>query len=155
MLRIKCCLVISLAILTGCSSQQKPAQNSPPPPNDLSQLQGEWLMISGVADGFALPDGMARNFKRVCRSNELTVTNGAQLIMKATITLDQTKIPKTIDYDVIDGPTKGKKHLGIYELNGDTLKSCFAAPDAPRPTDFSSTSGDRQTFSIWKRAKQE
>jgi len=25
--------------------------------------------------------------------------------------------PKTIDYQVTDGPTKGRKHLGIYEFD--------------------------------------
>ena len=73
--------------------------------------------------------------------------------MKAKITIDPTKKPKTIDYQVIDGPTKGKKHLGIYELAGDTLKSCFGAPGAERPTDFTSKPGDKHTATVWKRAK--
>jgi uncharacterized protein (TIGR03067 family) len=123
--------------------------------NDIAKLQGEWAMKSGVADGFELPEDMARNFKRICKGNELSVMNGDQLIMKANITIDQTKSPKTIDYEVIEGPTKGNKHLGIYELNGDTFKSCFGAPDAPRPKEFKSESGDRQTFSIWNRAKSQ
>ena len=112
-------------------------------------------MKSGVADGFELPEEMAKNFKRICKGNELTVLNGEQLIMKSTITLDQTKTPRTIDYDVIEGPTKGQKHLGIYELTGDTFKSCFAAPDAARPKEFKSESGDKQTFSIWIQARKQ
>ena len=89
---------------------------------------------------------------RVCKDNQVTVTNGDQIILKATITLDPAKSPKTIDYDVTDGPNKGNKQLGIYELSNDTFKSCFAAPDAPRPTEFKSESGDRQTYSVWTRA---
>jgi uncharacterized protein (TIGR03067 family) len=122
--------------------------------NDLTKLQGTWSMSSGIADGFEIPDTMLPNFKRVCKGNETLVTNGEDLILKANFTLDQTKTPKTIDYDVIDGPTKGKKQLGIYELNGDTFKACFSAPDAPRPTEFTSPTGERRTLSVWTRAKQ-
>jgi len=126
-----------------------------PASDDIAKLQGEWLMTTGVADGFSIPEEMIKNFKRVCKGKELSVLNGDQLFMKATITLDQTKTPKTIDYDITDGPTKGKKQLGIYELTDDTLKSCFAAPDSPRPTEFKSESGDRQTFSTWTRQKKQ
>jgi hypothetical protein len=53
-----------------------------------------------------------------------------------------------------DGFTKGKKQLGIYELDGDTFKSCFGAPGAERPKDFTSQPGDKQTSSVWKREKK-
>jgi|tagenome__1003787_1003787.scaffolds.fasta_scaffold19839215_2 uncharacterized protein (TIGR03067 family) len=118
---------------------------------DLAQLEGEWQLVSGVADGFQIPAEMARNFKRVCKDGEVTVTNGEQLVMRAKITVDPTKTPKTIDFQIVDGPTKGKTQLGIYELNGDELKSCFAAPDGARPTEFASKAGDRFTSTVWKR----
>ena len=115
----------SSELMKNLDDKRPKARAAAPKPasDDLAKLQGEWVMATGVADGFAIPDEMKRDFKRVCRGKELTVLNGEQLIMKATITLDQTKNPKTIDYDVIDGPTKGKKMLGIYDLNGDTFRS--------------------------------
>jgi uncharacterized protein (TIGR03067 family) len=120
---------------------------------DLARLQGEWSMQSATADGFELPEAMRSGFKRICKENELTVKNGDQLIMRAKITIDPSKTPKSIDYDVVEGPTKGKKHLGIYEFDGDTLKSCFAAPDMERPTDFTSKQGEKRTLSVWKHVK--
>ena len=120
---------------------------------DIAKLQGSWSMVSGSADGQEVPKEMLANSKRVCKGNETTVTVGGQLIMKAKFSLDASKEPKTIDYDAIDGPTKGKKHLGIYELNGDTAKFCFGAPGAERPTDFTSKPGERRTASVWKRDK--
>jgi uncharacterized protein (TIGR03067 family) len=60
----------------------------------------------------------------------------------------------TIDYEVAEGPMKGKKHLGIYELDGDAFKSCFGAPDKERPNDFTSKAGDNRTLSVWKREKK-
>jgi uncharacterized protein (TIGR03067 family) len=121
---------------------------------DMALLQGEWTMESGVADGYPMPDEMRRNFKRILKGNELTVMNGDQIFMKAKITIDPAKKPKTMDYEVIDGLTKGKKQLGIYEVEGDTFKSSFAAPDGPRPTDFESKPGQMRTSTVWKRVKK-
>ena len=121
---------------------------------DMARLQGEWLMVSGSADGQAMPDDMRKQMKRVCKGDETTTTMAGQIFMKAKITIDPSKKPKTIDYEMTEGFTKGKKQLGIYELDGDTFKSCFAGPGAERPTDFSTRPGDRRTLSVWKRQKE-
>ena len=121
---------------------------------DAAQLQGEWSMVSGSADGYPMPDSMLDNSKRVCKGDETTVMIGGQLLMKAKFTLDPSRKPKTIDYEMIEGFTKGKKQLGIYELNGDTVKFCFGSPGAERPPDFTSKPGDGRTLSVWKREKK-
>jgi len=121
---------------------------------DLSQLQGEWSMVSGSADGQPVPDVMVKQMKRVCKGDETTTTRAGQLFFKAKITIDPSKKPKTIDYQMTDGFTKGQKQLGIYEVEGDTFRSCFGKPGAERPTDFTSKPGDGRTLSVWKRNKQ-
>jgi len=118
---------------------------------DMAQLQGEWTMVSGSADGQPVPEQMRKGFKRVCKGNQTTTTMSGQMFMQANITIDPSKKPKTIDYDMTEGFTKGKKQLGIYELDGDTFKACFGAPGAERPTDFASKPGDGRTLSVWKR----
>jgi len=120
---------------------------------DLAQLQGEWSMVSGSADGQPMPEEMLKEMKRVCRGKETTTTMGGRMFLKATITIDPSKKPKTIDYEMTDGFTKGKKQLGIYEVEGDTFKSCFGKPGAERPTDFTSKPGDGRTLSVWKRER--
>jgi uncharacterized protein (TIGR03067 family) len=120
---------------------------------DISKLQGEWSMVTGVADGQPMPDEMRKQMKRVCKANETTTTMGDQIYLKAQFTVDPSKSPKTIDYQMTEGATAGKKQLGIYEVGGDTFKACFAKPGAERPSDFSSKAGDGRTFSVWKREK--
>jgi len=120
---------------------------------DMAQLQGEWSMVSGSADGQAMPEEMVKQMKRICKGDEATATMAGQVYIKAKIGIDPSKNPKTIDYQMTDGFTKGKTQLGIYEVNGDTFRSCFAKPGAERPTDFTSTPGDGRTVSVWKRIK--
>ncbi len=143
-------IALSTAAISFASAEDNDASKK-----DMSQLQGEWTMLSGTADGMSLPSELLSDSKRVCKGDELTVTVGGQLVMKAKITIDASKTPKSIDYNVSGGPNAGKKQLGIYELDGDTLKSCFAAPGAERPTEFTSKPGAKQTLSTWKRAKTE
>ena len=120
---------------------------------DLALLQGEWTMVSGSADGQPMPEPMLKQMKRSCKGDETTVAMAGRIFFKAKITLDAGKKPKAIDYEMTEGLTKGKKQLGIYEVEGDTLKSCFAKPGAERPADFTSQPGDGHTLSVWKRAK--
>jgi len=130
------------------------AEDNPAIKKDMDQLQGEWSMVSGTADGQPMPEEMRKQMKRVCKGDEITVTAGGQLFLKAKVSIDPSKKPKTIDYEMIDGFTKGKKQLGIYELDGDTFKSCFGAAGAERPKDFTSQPGDMRTSSVWKREKK-
>ena len=120
---------------------------------DLAQLQGEWLMVSGSADGQSMPDEIRKQMKRVCKGDEATTTMAGRVYIKAKITLDPSKKPKNIDYQMTEGFTKGKTQLGIYEVEGDTFKACFGSPGGPRPTDFTSKAGDGRTLSVWKRDK--
>jgi uncharacterized protein (TIGR03067 family) len=127
------------------------AEDSAAVKKDMSALQGEWSMVSGSADGQSMPEEMRTQMKRVCKGDSITVTMGAETYLKAKIAINPSTKPKTIDYEMTDGPTKGKKQLGIYELNGDTFKACFASPGAERPADFSGKAGDHRTLSVWKR----
>jgi uncharacterized protein (TIGR03067 family) len=145
-------ILLLVAGLTIATISVASAEDHEATKKDLAPLQGEWSMVSGMADGFPIPAEMLPNSKRVCKGDELTATVGGQLVMKAKITVDPSKKPKTIDYEVIEGPTKGQKHLGIYEVDGDTLQSCFGAPGAERPADFTSKPGDKRTTTVWKRA---
>ena len=43
--------------------------------------------------------------------------------------------------------------LGIYEIEGDTQKVCFAPPEKERPTKFESESGSGLMLITSKRAK--
>src|SRR5205809_896176 len=131
-------VLVSLAAAFLLLGADKPADDIK---KEMAQLEGEWTMVSGERDGQPVPESFIKSGKRVFKDGESTVTFGDTLFMKAKVSIDPTKKPKTIDYDIIDGPTKGKKVLGIYEIDGDTVKFCFAAPDKDRPTEFAAKEG--------------
>jgi uncharacterized protein (TIGR03067 family) len=122
---------------------------------EMAQLEGDWSMLSGEANGVPMPEATVKTGKRVAKNAETTISFGGQLYFKARFSIDPAQKPKAIDYVMTEGPTKGKTHLGIYELEGDTVKFCFAAPGAPRPTEFTARQASQRTLSVWKREKQQ
>jgi uncharacterized protein (TIGR03067 family) len=147
---IRIALLIGIAAVTVSSAG---AQENEAVKKDLAQLQGEWSMVSGFADGQPMPDLLLKQMKRVCKGDEAAVTMAGQIYIQAKVTIDPSKKPKTIDYQMTDGFTKGKKQLGIYEVDGESFKSCFGKPGAERPADFTSKPGDGRTLSVWKCEK--
>jgi uncharacterized protein (TIGR03067 family) len=138
--------VFAAALLAGADGPQEAVKK------EMAQLEGEWTMVSGEIDGQPLPEQMRKGAKRVAKDGETTVTINDQLFMKAKYTIDPTKKPKTIDYTFTGGPTAGKTQLGIYELDGDTVKFCFSSPGKDRPDDFTTKEGSGRTLSVWKRS---
>jgi uncharacterized protein (TIGR03067 family) len=127
--------LVTLAAAVICLAFQgsSPGDEDEAVKKELAKLQGEWKMVSGVADGYPVPEEMLSSAKRVCKGDELTVTIGSELIMKAKITLDPSKSPKTIDYQSRGRP-KGKSIWGFMRWTEIRLNraSLRRAPSGPR-----------------------
>jgi uncharacterized protein (TIGR03067 family) len=141
-------LVMAVFILVGAADAQDGMKK------EMAQLEGQWSMVSGEANGMSMPKELVQGGKRLAKDGETTITIGGQVYLKAKFSINPTKNPKAIDYTMTEGPTKGKTHLGIYELDGDTIKFCFAAPGNDRPTKFTAKQGSQRTLSVWKRDKK-
>jgi uncharacterized protein (TIGR03067 family) len=131
---------------------EAPAITEAFPPGETSpELEGEWAMVSCIRDGSPLDERMLKTGRRIARNGETQVLFGKQPFLQARFTVDRTQKPMTMDYLITSGASKGKAQLGMYELDGETLKLIFAAPDRPRPTGFETAAGDGKTFTIWKQ----
>lgn len=131
-----------------------PAKAQDAAKKEMALLEGEWSMVSGEANGVSMPEATVKTGRRVAKDGQTLISFGGQVYFKARFSIDPARKPKAIDYTMTAGPTKGKTHLGIYELNGDTVKFCFAAPGKARPTEFTAKEGSQQTLSVWKRLKK-
>jgi uncharacterized protein (TIGR03067 family) len=127
---------------TATARQRTTVHESPPDP----ALIGEWDMLSAAQSGHSLDAAMVKTGWRATTAAHTTTYFGNQVFRSADYTADPTQTPKTIDLH-----SKGKTELGIYEVVGDTMRVCFAAPGMPRPTDYETHPGDGRTFAAWKR----
>lgn len=116
-----------------------------------TELEGEWRMISGTMDGLPMDDSAVKWVKRVTKGNVTTVYAGPQVVMSFEFSFDPAKSPKTLDYLNTAGSNAGETQCGIYELTGDLLTVCVAAPGAARPARFESLPGGGGMLTVWKR----
>jgi uncharacterized protein (TIGR03067 family) len=129
------------------------------PKTDHDRLQGTWRVLDMVTDGKPNikqnPDDEA-DATFADDTMSLVAQPGAKKFREFTIKVDSTKKPKNIDLKVTEGVGKGKVALGIYELDGDTLKLCFPQDEnVARPTEFASTDGSRHVFLTMRRQKSK
>jgi uncharacterized protein (TIGR03067 family) len=117
---------------------------------DLGQLQGEWKLVSASREGKEMPADQRAAMQATIKADHFTITRDGKAAEQGTLKLDPAKKPKEVDL-VLD---EGKTALGIYELDADTFKLCYAKPGKERPREFSAREGMGHTLSVWGRAKK-
>jgi uncharacterized protein (TIGR03067 family) len=120
--------------------------------NDLDLMQGTWNLVSAMENGKALPENEVKQTTIVVKGNTFRFPGLAEdaTARAGTFKLDATKNPREMD------STSDEKEvsLGIYEIESDSYKICFAPAGKPRPTKFSSEPGSGQILQVWERQKK-
>lgn len=120
---------------------------------DLEKMQGDWAVVSVIRDGVKDEDDNAQSLFRTVKGNQYTVFLFDKPLGNGTFQIDATKKPKTIDS--FPANLAGKALLGIYEIDGDTIKTCYAPAGKERPTEFSSKKDSGHTLMVWEREKKK
>ncbi|HLQ76806.1 MAG TPA: TIGR03067 domain-containing protein [Terriglobia bacterium] len=134
-------------------SRARQKASSSTPGTAITELEGEWQMVSGIFDGKPMDPSETKWVRRVTQGNRTTVTAGPQVMMKFEFTLDSAYAPKQLDYHHTSGAAKGKTQRGIYSLDSDLLTVFVSSPGKPRPSHFESSPGTGTTLTVWKRLR--
>jgi uncharacterized protein (TIGR03067 family) len=134
-------------LLAACGRQQSEA-----PKTDLDRFQGTWRLVSAMQDGKALPEDKVKQTTIVFKGDTFRFPDLAEYATSkaGTIKLDETKTPK--EMDAIS--TEKEVMLGIYALEQNGYKVCFAPAGKPRPTQFGSEAGSGYILQSWERQKK-
>jgi uncharacterized protein (TIGR03067 family) len=126
-----------------------------PPLPDQQAIAGSWRVVACELEEKLLPEKVFKDLDYQLKEDGTWALKGGPGFPKATggtFTLGPKASPKTIDFTPADGPFKGKTFRGIYQLEGDELKACFAFPDKERPKIF--VTGPGSVLEFWRRAKR-
>ena len=106
-----------------------------------------------MRDGEALPKDKVKKTTIVIKDDTFLFPDSAEYATskEGMIKLDATTKPKQMDAT----STEKEVMLGIYELDGDRYKVCFAATGNPRPSEFASKPGSGNLLQVWKRKKKQ
>jgi len=122
-------------------------------------LQGTWKILQMERGGRKPPQELINSgkWKVVIKGNTLRISDDKRG-EGATFKRDDSKKPHTIDLVFKEGPNEDvvRQALGIYEIDGETLKLAWHKDGGARPKKFASIPGDR-TSELWilKRAKKK
>lgn len=117
---------------------------------DQQALQGTWSVVEVTFGGVRVPKGETENGTFVFEGDKFIQKSGKTVDKKGVFQLHAGKKPRAID--LVE--EKGEKLLGIYVLEGKTLKICAAPPPAQkRPSEFTSTKENGCLLIILERAK--
>jgi uncharacterized protein (TIGR03067 family) len=138
-------------LLTAVLIAAAPAEGKP---KDEEAIQGTWTVEFREFIGKKTPDVDLKALKVTIEDGSLTIDDG-QKKEKHAYKLDPSRKPKAID--LTHTGIEGKEStLGIYELDGDTLKLCWSEKDPDhRATKFASDENSGQTVIVLKRAKKD
>ena len=136
-------------LLTACNRQAPPAA----PKTDLDRFQGTWYLVSAMQDGKALDQDKVKQTTIVFKGDTFRFPGSAEYATskEGTIKLDENKTPK--EMDAIS--TEKETMLGIYALEENGYKVCFAPAGKPRPTEFSSAPGSGYILQSWQRQNKQ
>src|SRR5262245_44600100 len=117
---------------------------------DLKKLVGTWQEVSHIADGKERPAADIKATTVVIEaSGKWEALKDGTVFLKGSVKLDPSKSPRAADWTV-EGLDMAV--LGIYEVDGDTWKHCFAMEK--RPTEFASKEGSGVNYIVLKRVKK-
>jgi len=119
---------------------------------DRKQIEGTWQIIALEVNGNKASEADAKRLI-VVNGNDGTwkLSHDGKEISRGTSTFDPLQKPKTIDFTITEGESKGQSFLGIYEFGGKTRKLCFAPPGKPRPTQFVSEAGSEHALVTFEK----
>jgi uncharacterized protein (TIGR03067 family) len=119
---------------------------------DLDKFKGEWVIQAAHRDGKEMPAAEIEKVKVLIEGNKITIKDGTHDEV-ATIKLDPSKKPATIDI-IPEKAGKGQKTvLGIYQFDSGVLKMAWAKEGGERPKEFVSKEGTGINVMILKRGK--
>ncbi len=124
-----------------------------PVDSDLAKLQGTWALVTMEVDGEAVPPENFRDWNSNYEGNKLTLRAGETIRRRGVVTLEPSRKPKAINTWDQDGPFEDQTVPGIYEIDGDVLRLCFARPGEDRPKEFTTKDGKGFLCCVYKRKK--
>ncbi len=124
------------------------------PKKEASKLKGKWSIVSVSQGGNALPADALKDFKCTFEDKKYNNVVNGEVAEEGEYTFDDSKSPKTIDFDIKKGHDEGKKQVGIFKIEGDKMTMVLGEPGSTeRPTSFKVDAASKVVEAVLERVK--
>jgi len=143
--RVALSLALGLSALTITAAAEDAAK-------DLDSLQGTWSVTSTQEGGKEQADQQSKKLSIVIKKDVFSFKfEGQPKTLDMKLKLDPSTKPKAVEF--ISMIREGQVSHGIYQLDGDDLKTCWARYGKARPEGFTTKAGDGRIFLTLKRVQ--
>ena len=122
---------------------------------DFARLQGTWQIEALEEDGKKISAAELKDRTLFFGKDTFLFKREDNTLQIGMLKLDPSKTVKTVNATIMRGPQKGDTMLGIYALDGETLKICFHVPGEERPKEFSAPAGSSRVFMKCKHVRSK
>jgi uncharacterized protein (TIGR03067 family) len=127
-------------------------------PDDAQKIAGSWKVAACELESRLLPATAFQDLTYTLAADGTWQLDGGPGFPKAKrgrYVLNTKSTPRTIDFIPADGPHLGKTFRGIYQLEGDELKACFAFPGKDRPKTYLTQPDSGLVLEFWRRSPRK
>jgi uncharacterized protein (TIGR03067 family) len=96
----------------------------------LQELQGTWQAVRVETESGPVPAEVVRQLRYLFGGDGVTLFEGDRATGAGTIAIHPATAPAAIDVMMTDGPGRGQRARGIYEVVGGCLRLCIG-PERP------------------------
>jgi uncharacterized protein (TIGR03067 family) len=136
------CAALSWAVGTSNAEEKK---------FDAAKLVGKWTIASGEKNGEKVAEDNLKKIKIEIDKEKLTLNGDMEFVF--SYKLDTSKKPVGISMTITKGMGEGTTTEGIIEVDGDTIKLCYAMPNEKAPKEFTGKANSGFHNFVLKRAK--
>jgi uncharacterized protein (TIGR03067 family) len=152
---MRSCLQPALAVFFPLVAAASPGGDDPKKSDpkaaeqELRQLQGTWKQVSIESDGqkTGFAKGMSPRF--TIQGDEYTVMVDGRVLERGRIKVYPGMRPRQADLIFSNGAPPTRTFPGIYEINGDELRTCFTRSGGPRPSTFPAVVGSGESIAVY------
>ena len=123
--------VAALVVSLGMSGFAKTPEPDPLSTSEI-ELQGTWKTVAIEAAGEKAPESITSKLKLTFKGRSLIFDPAEPGFAHFRYKLSPALKPTGFEMVQADGNAKGEPVLGIYVIEGDTLKICLGGKDRPR-----------------------
>jgi uncharacterized protein (TIGR03067 family) len=121
----------------------------------VETMQGRWKHLYSEIDGQAGPEEKTQHM--TYHEDQFTVEKDGKVAHEGKFTLDVTRSPCELVYIYSKSfPIYlGAPRAGIIQIEGNTLKCCFAPLGQPAPQDFNTYPDSQRALSIYQKLNKD
>lgn len=121
----------------------------------LTKLKGVWVAESRTFDGKVEEKTDLNGLKLTIDGDKFTFTDkDDKTVLAGKLSVDSSAKPNAVDVVVPGKDGKDTLLKGIYELDGNTLKTAMPQAPGDRPTEFKAEKGSTTRVTVYKRVEK-